>query len=174
LYDKRYSPSKGVDLNSYPYTVVNPENDIMIGMYSLRIKGSEYSKKEKDFLLAFAKAADPNTTVTGEFSPNNSWKDSTKPLVDTTASPVYLPVTDGQIEALNADTVVIFHVKIDEDRAFQGKYTHCKSVVMHKDYTGFSVILYFHHEGNKHLVDDEIARTWGVLKFMMRESQQTG
>ena len=168
---KKYYPTKGIHLpSSYLYTIINKENDIIIGMYGLPISKTEYTEQERHVLTVMAKYYNPDIVITEEyFNPNNAWKGAMNGLVDSTATPFLFPVTDDQMKELNADTVIIFQMKIDEDRTFQGKYNRCKYVLMQKDSTGLGTILYFYHDENAHLVDAEIARTWGILRYNNKE-----
>ena len=167
---KRYWPTKTKYLASYLHTIINAKHDIMIGMYALPIPKEEYTEKDKKFYRAIARMNDPDKVIPDDFFDRNTeWKIPIDQHIDSLASPVYFPISDDQKKKLNADTVVMFQMKIDEERAFQGKYNRCRYIVMHKDTTGDGTILYFYNAGNEHLVDEEIHRTWGLLRFTKEE-----
>lgn len=68
-----------------------------------------------------------------------------------------------QFKKLNADRGVTYNMKIDNK--FMNLYSRCKKVELYKDNVGRAEILFFYNKGDDVLVEEEIKRTWGMLKF---------
>jgi hypothetical protein len=51
------------------------------------------------------------------------------------------------------------------DNKFMNLYSRCKKVELYKDNVGRAEILFFYNKGDDVLVEEEIKRTWGMLKF---------
>lgn len=68
-----------------------------------------------------------------------------------------------QLKTVNADRGVIYNMKIENK--YMGIYGRCKKIDLHKDKVGRAEILFFYNKGDDALVDDEIKKTWGMLKF---------
>lgn len=82
--------------------------------------------------------------------------------VDTTLSRVkYLDTL--QLAKVNANRGVVYNMKIENK--YMGIYGRCKKIELYKDDVGRAEILFFYNKGDDALVDDEIKKTWGMLKF---------
>lgn len=68
-----------------------------------------------------------------------------------------------QFKKVNADRGVIFNMKINNK--YLGIYPRCKKIEIYKDNVGRAEILFFYKIGEDALVDEEIKKTWGMLKF---------
>jgi len=156
-----YSPEKGKFLGRILYKIINQEKDIVIGLTTIPI--FDATEKELKVRLLMARAAQPGKEITlADVHQNNAWKNTIKAHIDSAASPpVYADAY--RRELINADTAVIFPMKVDNP--YQDTYTKCKYVVIQRDNRGEGQLLCFYHDDNAHLVDEEIRRTWGVLKF---------
>jgi hypothetical protein len=51
------------------------------------------------------------------------------------------------------------------ENKYMGIYGRCKKIELHKDNVSRAEILFFYNKGDDALVDEEIERTWGMLKF---------
>lgn len=81
---------------------------------------------------------------------------------DTTLSKVkYLDTL--QLKKVNANRGVIFNMRMNNK--YIGTYARCKKVEIYKDNVGRAEILFFYNKGDDALVDEEIKKTWGMLKF---------
>jgi hypothetical protein len=81
---------------------------------------------------------------------------------DTTLSKVkYLDAV--QLKKVNADFGAIYNIKINNK--YMGIYGRCKKIELYKDDVGRAEILFFYNKGDDALVDEEIKKTWGMLKF---------
>jgi hypothetical protein len=82
--------------------------------------------------------------------------------VDTTLSKIkYLDTL--HLNKVKADSGVIYNMKISTK--YMGIYTRCKKIVLYKSEWGRTEILFFYNKGDDALVDEEIEKTWGMLKF---------
>lgn len=68
-----------------------------------------------------------------------------------------------QFKKLNADRGITFNMKLDNK--YRHLYSRCKKVEIFKDDIGRAEILFFYNKGDDALVDEEIEKTWGMLKF---------
>ena len=67
------------------------------------------------------------------------------------------------LKKVNADRGVIYNLKVDYK--YRGIYAKCKKIALYKDNMGRVEILFFYNKGDDALVDEEIEKTWGMLKF---------
>lgn len=82
--------------------------------------------------------------------------------IDTTFSKMkYLDTL--QLKKVNTNKGVIYNMKINVK--YMGVYGRCKKIELYKEDIGRVEILFFYNKGNDALVDEEINRTWGMLKF---------
>ena len=139
--------------------LIHTGNDIMIGVSAIPFM--EADDNELRFRASLTNSVNKNNDATMEsVHPNNNWKNMMRTYADSVKG---TDVEFDDLIPLNADTVVVFPVKMEQ--VHLGKYDKCKSVIMHKDYAGVGRLLYFYHDQNEHLVDAEIRRTWGTLVF---------
>lgn len=68
-----------------------------------------------------------------------------------------------QLKKINADRGVIYNLRILNK--YKGIYAKCKKITIYKDNVGRSEILFFYNKGDDAVVDEEIKKTWGMLKF---------
>ncbi len=68
-----------------------------------------------------------------------------------------------QLKKVNANRGVIYNMKMAHK--YMGIYAICKKIELYKDNWGRVEILFFYNKGDDALVDEEINRTWGMLKF---------
>jgi hypothetical protein len=68
-----------------------------------------------------------------------------------------------QLKKVNASRGVIYDMKVDYK--YRGIYAKCKKIELYKDNMGRVEILFFYNKGDDTLVDEEIEKTWGMLKF---------
>lgn len=68
-----------------------------------------------------------------------------------------------QLKKVNANRGVIYNMKINNK--YKGVYARCKKISLYKDNVGNVDILFFYNKEEDALVDDEIEKTWGMLKF---------
>ena len=68
-----------------------------------------------------------------------------------------------QLKKVNANRGVIYNTKIINK--YMGIYGRCKKIELYKDNMGRVEILFFYKKGDDALVDKEIEKTWGMLKF---------
>ena len=68
-----------------------------------------------------------------------------------------------QLKKVNANRGVVYNMKIVNN--YMGIYARCKKIELYKDNCGRVEILFFYNKGDDALVDEEINRTWGMLKF---------
>ena len=68
-----------------------------------------------------------------------------------------------QLKKVNASRGVIYNMKIINK--YMGIYGRCKKIELYKDNMGRVEILFFYNKGDDALVDEEIEKTWGMLKF---------
>ncbi|TRX26599.1 hypothetical protein FNW25_08230 [Flavobacterium franklandianum] len=81
---------------------------------------------------------------------------------DTTLSKVkYLDTL--QLKKVNTNRGVIYNMKIDNK--YMDIYTRCKKIELYKDNVGRVEIFFFYNKGDDVLIDEEIEKTWGMLKF---------
>lgn len=81
---------------------------------------------------------------------------------DTTLSKVkYLDSL--QLKKVNADRGAIYNIRINNK--YMSVYGRCKKIELYKDDVGRAEILFFYNKGDDALVDDQINKTWGMLKF---------
>lgn len=139
--------------------LINTNNDIMIGVSAIPFL--EADDNELRLRVALTNGVNKNNDATMEsVHPNNNWKNIMRAFADS------MKVADfksDDLMSLNADTVVVFPVRMEQPHL--GKYDKCKCLIMHKDYAGVGRILYLYHDQNEHLVDAEIRKTWGMLVF---------
>lgn len=82
--------------------------------------------------------------------------------IDTTLSKMkYLDTL--QLKKVNANRGIIYNLKVSNK--YCGVYPLCKKIILHKDHVGRAEIFFFYNKGDDVLVDDEINKTWGMLKF---------
>ena len=67
------------------------------------------------------------------------------------------------LNKVRADSGVIYNMKISTK--YMGIYARCKKIMLYKSEWGRTEILFFYNKGDDALVDEEINRTWGMLKF---------
>lgn len=67
------------------------------------------------------------------------------------------------LKKVNADRGVIYNLKVDYK--YRGIYAKCKKIAFYKDNMGRVEILFFYNKGDDVLVDKEIEKTWGMLRF---------
>lgn len=82
--------------------------------------------------------------------------------VDTTLSKVK-HLDTLQLKKVKADSGVIYNLKIN--KKYMGIYTRCKKIILYKSEWGRIEILFFYNKCQDALVDEEIKKTWGMLKF---------
>ena len=68
-----------------------------------------------------------------------------------------------QLKKVNADRGVIYNLKVDYK--YRGVYVKCKKIALYKDNMGRVEILFFYMENQEKIVNEEIEKTWGMLKF---------
>lgn len=68
-----------------------------------------------------------------------------------------------QFKKVNADRGVLYNLKII--KKYMGIYSRCKKLILYKNEWGRAEILFFYNKGDDKLVEEEIKRTWGMLKF---------
>lgn len=68
-----------------------------------------------------------------------------------------------QLKKVNADSGVIYNMKISNK--YMGIYARCKKIILYKSEWGRTEILFFFNKNDDTLVDKEIEKTWGMLKF---------
>jgi len=82
--------------------------------------------------------------------------------IDTTLSKMkYLDTL--QLKKVNANRGVIYNLNVENK--YCGVYSLCKKIKLHKDHVARAEILFFYNKGDDALVDEEINKTWGMLKF---------
>jgi hypothetical protein len=67
------------------------------------------------------------------------------------------------LKKVKADSGVIYNLKINSK--YMGIYARCKKITLYKSEWGRTEILFFYNKGYDALVDEEIEKTWGMLKF---------
>ena len=67
------------------------------------------------------------------------------------------------LKKVNADSGVIYKMKISNK--YMGIYAQCKKIILYKSEWGRTEILFFYNKKEDALVDKEIVKTWGMLKF---------
>lgn len=67
------------------------------------------------------------------------------------------------LNKVKADSGVIYNLKINSK--YMGIYARCKKITLYKSEWGRTEILFFYNKGDDALVDSEIEKTWGMLKF---------
>ena len=82
--------------------------------------------------------------------------------VDTTLSKVK-QLDTLQLKKVKADSGVIYNLKIN--KKYMGIYAKCKKIILYKSEWGRTEILFFYNKKDDALVDKEIEKTWGMLKF---------
>ena len=68
-----------------------------------------------------------------------------------------------QLKKVNASRGVIYNMKIINK--YMGIYGRCKKIELYRDNMGRVEILFFYNKGDDALVDEEIEKTLGMLKF---------
>jgi hypothetical protein len=68
-----------------------------------------------------------------------------------------------QLEKVNTNRGVIYNLRILNK--YKGVYDRCKKITFYKDNVGRAEILFFYNKGDDAVVDEEIKKTWGMLKF---------
>lgn len=68
-----------------------------------------------------------------------------------------------QLKKVNATRGAIYNIRINNK--YMGIYRQCKKIELYKDDVGRAEILFFYNKGDEALVDEEIKKTWGMLKF---------
>jgi len=81
---------------------------------------------------------------------------------DTTLSKVRY-IDSLQLKKVNADRGAIYNIRINNK--YMAVYGRCKKIELYKDDVGRAEILFFYNKGDDILVDEEINKTWGMLKF---------
>lgn len=81
---------------------------------------------------------------------------------DTTLSKVRY-IDSLQLKKVNADRGAIYNIRINNK--YMAVYGRCKKIELYKDDVGRAEILFFYNKGDDALVDEEINKTWGMLKF---------
>lgn len=159
--DEFFIPVKRNIFGRFGYGLINEKNDILIAIAVVPYINA--TDKDLEFMLATTRAANPDKNIRLEdVHPNNLWKNSISSFIDSAAGKA-ISADQSMISALNADTVVIFPLKMDN--LYLGKYNKCQYVLIHKNDTGDGRILYFYTDENARMIDKEIADTWGFLKF---------
>jgi hypothetical protein len=67
------------------------------------------------------------------------------------------------LNKVKADSGVIYNMKISSK--YMGIYARCKKIILYKSEWGRTEILFFYNKKDDALVDEEIEKTWGMLKF---------
>jgi hypothetical protein len=67
------------------------------------------------------------------------------------------------LNKVKADSGVIYNMKISTK--YMRIYARCKKIVLYKSEWGRTEILFFYNKGDDALVESEIEKTWGMLKF---------
>lgn len=70
-----------------------------------------------------------------------------------------------ELKKINADRGVIYNMKIYAIFKYKGIYARCKKIEIFKDNVAKAEILFFYNKGDDALVDQEIKKTWEMLKF---------
>jgi hypothetical protein len=129
----------------------------------------EIKHKHHDIVIAFALlTSKPDNTSRGIRirevfgSPDMINLKAINNEADTTLSKVKY-IDTVQFKKLNADRGVTYNMKMDNK--YKHVYTRCKKVELYKDNVGRAEILFFYNKGDDALVDEEIEKTWGMLKF---------
>lgn len=68
-----------------------------------------------------------------------------------------------QLNKVNADCGVIYNLKINIK--YMEIYARCKKIELYKDNVGRVEILFFYNKKEDALVNEEIEKTWGMLRF---------
>lgn len=68
-----------------------------------------------------------------------------------------------QFKKVNADRGVLYNLKMNNK--YMKIYSRCKKLILYKNEWGRAEILFFYNKGDDKLVEEEIKRTWGMLKF---------
>ncbi|OOV29060.1 hypothetical protein BXU11_03790 [Flavobacterium sp. LM5] len=83
--------------------------------------------------------------------------------MDTRLSQLRFVKTD-YLKKINADRGYVYNLKVRKG-GYLGIYPRCKKVIVYKDNVGRAEILFFYKYGQDNLVNQEIEKTWGSLKF---------
>ncbi|WP_155960826.1 hypothetical protein [Flavobacterium daejeonense] len=67
------------------------------------------------------------------------------------------------LNKVKADFGVIYNMKMSAK--YMGIYARCKKIILYKSERGRTEILFFYNKEDEVLVDEEINKTWGMLKF---------
>jgi hypothetical protein len=67
------------------------------------------------------------------------------------------------IKKINADRGYIYNIKVQDK--YLGIYPRCKKIVVYKDNIGRAEILFFYKENQEKIINEEVVKTWGMLKF---------
>lgn len=82
--------------------------------------------------------------------------------IDTTLSKM-IYIDTLQLKKINADRGVIYNIKVKN--LYLGTYARCKKIEIYKDNVGRTEMLFFYNRGQENIVEGEIKKTWGMLKF---------
>lgn len=82
--------------------------------------------------------------------------------IDTTLSKM-IHIDAQQLKIVNANRGVIYNIKVEN--LYLGIYARCKKIEIYRDNIGRAEMLFFYNRGEEDIVDGEIKKTWGMLKF---------
>lgn len=68
-----------------------------------------------------------------------------------------------QLKKINANRAYVYNMKVY--KLYLGIYPRCKKIEVYKDNIGRAEILFFYKENQEKIVNEEIKKTWGMLKF---------
>jgi hypothetical protein len=131
--------------------IINKEVDIaLIGEKSaimITISIISYSKKK---ILAAAKDV------------NHVSKKALATEMDTRLSKLKF-VKSVYLKKINADRGYTYNIKVQEK--YLGIYPRCKKLEIYKDNVARLEILFFYKDNQQNVIDAEIEKTWGMLRF---------
>lgn len=67
------------------------------------------------------------------------------------------------LKKINADRGYTYNIKVQDK--YLGIYPRCKKIELYKDNIGRAEILFFYKDNQQNIIDEEIEKTWGMLRF---------
>lgn len=127
--------------------MINNDNEIMISIFSMPYpKGATRAER---YLIATVDL-------------NNNAKKTSEAEIDSTLTKA-MEINSSHLKKLNADRGIIYNIKVKN--LYLGIYPRCKKIEIYKDNIGRSEILFFYKENQEKIVNEEIEKTWGMLRF---------
>lgn len=128
--------------------LINKNNQIMISIFTM-----PYPKPEGKINKYLIETVDLNHIS----------KKALAQEMETRLSQLRFVKTD-YLKKINADRGYVYNAKVRKG-GYLGIYPRCKKVIVYKDNVGRAEILFFYKYGQDNIVNQEIEKTWGMLKF---------